>query len=113
MESWLRSRKLIYCDGELLLTGFMTPLITLYITLILLLSWLLEGLYTRSQIFFKGENDLVKCVCTSGHGERDVCVNVNDKTHHLAAIFQIGHNGDQGCTCQSSNTIVVTADIEL
>lgn len=28
-------------------------------------------------------------------GERDVCVNADDKTHHIAAIFQIGHDDNR------------------
>lgn len=27
-----------------------------------------------------------------GRSERDVCVNADDKTHHIAAISQIGHD---------------------
>jgi hypothetical protein len=30
-----------------------------------------------------------------GRSERDVCVNADDKTHHIAAIFQIGHDDNR------------------
>ena len=39
-----------------------------------------------------GQDASPACTLRRGYGERDVCVNADDKTHHIPATFQIGHH---------------------